>query len=132
MAVPGLVLPLFGGIGTLFVVAAIAIVFVTQRQRASYVATQGQVIGFDQRGNSRAPVVLYDAPGIEGAVITGTVYSSAPAYAVEDRIDVRYPPDDPANGIVDDLLEMWLLPGILSFIGTIFCVIAFGFWRAGV
>jgi hypothetical protein len=128
---PWLALPIFGGIGALFVCTAIVAALLTLSQHASYVATQGQVIGFDYRGNSRTPVVLYDAPGLESAVITGTVYSSLSRYAVEDRIGVRYPPDDPANGIVDDPLEKWLLPGIFGFIGTIFCVIGYGIWRTG-
>jgi hypothetical protein len=88
----------------------------------------------DDTNNGARPVVRYELRG-EPYNITGTVWSSPPAYAVGDQVQVLYPPGQPRAARIYSWFEFWFVPTLLGGIGLLFALVGGGIgflmWRHG-
>lgn len=82
------------------------------------VRTQAEVVGVERSGNAYFPVFRFrDAKGREFVVRSST---SSKSYYVGDRIPILYDLKSPLDAKVDEVLMLYLLPGILGLIGALF------------
>jgi hypothetical protein len=99
----------------------------------SAIVTENRAVS-DEDGTSYKPVFSY--------VVDDRTYtyesinsSDPPAYRVGDRVTLRYDRANPALARVDNIWELWLLPGILGPVALIMALLVNGgyflAWRRG-
>jgi hypothetical protein len=55
--------------------------------------------------------------------------SNPALHSTGDRVEVLYDPDDPGDAELSGFFDLWLLPGVVLFIGAGFVVVPFVlFW----
>jgi len=114
---------IFGGVGSVMLVAAILVSASTLTFRAEALSAPGTVVALD----SGKPVVEYADPDGNTHRIVGSVSSNPPTYDVGERVTVRYRLGQPAAARIDGLMETWFGPTLLGFLGTVFTAIGAGF-----
>jgi hypothetical protein len=77
--------------------------------------------GTNQRAGS-APVVEFDVDGRTHEV-QGKVFTHPPAFTVGDVVNVMYPPNNPADGVIDSFAERWFMPLAFGCVGGIFLIV---------
>ncbi|MCC7359429.1 MAG: DUF3592 domain-containing protein [Anaerolineales bacterium] len=87
--------------------------------------TSGRVVDIlvssDDDGDSYAPVVEYTVRSLDYQLI-GT-YTNPPAYAVGDRVTVRYDRANPETARLDSFVELWLFPLVFGGVGLLLFII---------
>jgi hypothetical protein len=73
-----------------------------------------------QRGS--APVVEFEVDG-QTHQIQGKVFTHPPAFKTGDVIDVSYPPNNPADGVIDSFAERWFMPTVFGGVGSVFLIV---------
>ena len=88
---------------------------------------------YDADNGGARPVVRYELRG-EPYQISGAVWSSPPAYAVGDTVQVLYPPGQPRAARLYSWFEFWFVPALLGGIGLLFALvgggIGYALWRS--
>src|SRR5690349_2325726 len=83
----------------------------------------GNVIALDWSNESDSrlarPVVRYEIRG-DPHQINGSTWSSPPAYAVGDQVQVLYAPGQPSAARIYSWFDFWFLPALLGGIGLVF------------
>ena len=74
--------------------------------------------GFRSGGRGQVPVVRFEVDG-ESYEVVGKIATQPPAYAVGDRVWVRYRPARPEAAWIDSFVEQYLLPLIFGSIGLV-------------
>ena len=100
-------------------------------------AVPGTVIALqwsnDSDSSGARPVVRYEVRG-EPYEITGDVWSSPPAYAVGNIVQVLYPPGQPRAARLESGFDFWFLPAFLGGMGALFTLVGGGvgylMWRS--
>jgi hypothetical protein len=119
------------GIGLL--VGAVYAFISAQQFKASALSTIGTVVDYNEHysrndnGSSTlmfAPVISYEVDGREYRQ-TSSVSSSHREYKLGQRIKLLYPADKPEAMQIDNPMHVYMVPGILTFMGVIFCIVGF-------
>jgi hypothetical protein len=98
-----------------------------QRTMSSRVQTTGTVvelvsrISASGRSNMICPVVEFTAPSGERIRFTSDFGSLPAKYSVGQSVNVRYDSIDPRKAEIDSAMNVWLMPVILVFMGSIAC-----------
>lgn len=96
---------------------------------ARAVRADGEVVELVQERSSDssasllAPRVRFRIPDGRTFEFVSSIRSSPPAYAVGDRVVVRYDPDRPSAARIDDWLSWWFLPSVFGVLGAVFTLI---------
>jgi hypothetical protein len=87
----------------------------------------------DSDSSGARPVVRYDLRG-DPYQITGNAWSSPPAYAVGDQVQVLYPPGEPRAARIYSWFDFWFIPALLGGVGLLFALVGGGvgyaFWNS--
>ena len=105
--------------------------FSQQRKMEGRVAVVGSVVELASQvtdnGHIICPVVEFTAPS-GGKIRFTSDFGSLPArHQVGQSVNVRYDPTDPQKAEIDSAMNLWLVPLILIFMGTIACCLAVAF-----
>jgi hypothetical protein len=81
-----------------------------------------------QRGRGRTrngmfPVVQFSTVTGEEVRFTGGFGTNFSAWPVGQQVTVRYDPHKPANARIQSLAQLWFLPALLGFVGSIFTIV---------
>lgn len=71
-----------------------------------------------------SPVVRFEPQSGAQVVFTGSVRSSPPAYSLGEPVKVYYRPENPADAMINSVMELWFGPILVGFMGTVFLVIS--------
>ena len=74
------------------------------------------------------PVVQYKTAEGKAEEFISSTGSNPPDYDVGDKVKVFYDPLKPKHAKINYFVDIWLLPLILGFIGTIFTTLGSLFW----
>jgi hypothetical protein len=107
-----------GLVGLALLIVAGLLARSTYELEQSGIRTEAVVIKLERSGGSYFPVFEFrDVKGREHRVRSNT---SSKDYLEGDAIPILYDPDKPLDARVDRPLMLYLLPGILGLIGTLF------------
>lgn len=109
----------FGLIGLVLIGAAAAVYFADRRVTTDALRAEGIVVELMRSGKGYKPLVHIQVEGRTHEIL-GTVSSSPPSFSVGDRVDVLYPPGNPAAGVIDSFMERYFVPVLLTGLGAIF------------
>ncbi|MCC7358926.1 MAG: DUF3592 domain-containing protein [Anaerolineales bacterium] len=88
----------------------------------------------DSDGDTYKPVIEYEVNG-QTYAFESPNSASPPAYAVGERVTLRYNPDNPQDARINSLWELWLLPCLLGPAALVLAVVINGgyflAWRRG-
>lgn len=105
--------------------------FKQRRTKESRVAATGTVVELDtkagRRGYLYCPVVEFALPTGETVRFTSDFGSRPASHRVGQSVKVRYDHVDPQKAEIDSAMSLWLVPGILVFLGTIACCLSIVF-----
>jgi hypothetical protein len=110
--------------------------FSQQYKMKSRVAAVGTVVELTSRitasgrANIICPVVEFSAPSGEKIRFTSEFGSLPAKHQVGQTVNVRYDPVDPKNAEIDSAMNLWLIPLILVFMGSIACCLSVAFLGA--
>lgn len=131
-----MVLAVFGVIALTFGVIGTAILAGTIRDRARMTPTTGTIIDLleerdSQHGRLFRPVVRFRTTTGRTVEVRGGTSSNPPLYDLEQRVPVRYNPDNPTEAALDTPFENWFFPGMFCMFGVLFGAIGAGMalWR---
>jgi hypothetical protein len=105
--------------------------------RARAVRADGEVVELveersrNSSGSLWAPRVRFRIPDGRSFEFVSSVRTKPPAYAVGDRVAVRYDPDHPSEARIDDWLSWWFLPSLLGALGAVFTIVGSALLWAG-
>ena len=90
-------------------------------------STQGTVIEMIARRSDNSttycPVVSFKTKLGQEITFTSSISSNPPSYTVNEKVKILYDPADPKEAVINGFASLWLVPLILSTIGTIFFLI---------
>lgn len=122
---------LLGGMVGLGLIAAATWTYYNQQNKmAKNVGTLGIVVDLTRElmdpgsPGVYCPIVEFTLPSSEKIRFTSKFGSRPASHKVGQSVNVRYDPVDPQNAEIDTALSNWLVPGILAFIGIIFCCLS--------
>ncbi|MBX9687223.1 MAG: DUF3592 domain-containing protein [Candidatus Obscuribacterales bacterium] len=108
--------------------AALIFYLNTQDLLSQGLRSQGTVV--DLRRSSRnayAPVVRFETIDHQTITAASTAASNPPAFKIADSVTVLYRAKTPSEiHLLNDPLDLWLLPGILAFLSLIFASVGGG------
>lgn len=115
-------------LGAVLLVAGLVVFFRTRRFLATAAATEGTVVGYQQRRSSKGrvsyrPIVRFTTTTGSAEEFTDSVSSNPAPYHEGAVVPVRYDANNPGNARLDSGFRLWLLPALLSGIGLAFLVI---------
>jgi len=119
---------LFPLLGAALLVAAACLVVATISFKAHAQTTTGTVVGYYRRisaghhgglRHTAEPIIRFSV-GDKVIEQRSGVASSPPQFSVGAQVKVLYNPARPEDFKLDSPLDLYLLPGILGFIGVIF------------
>jgi hypothetical protein len=116
-------------IGLLLFVAAAWSVWSTKSWLAHTLEVEGVVVELvrmrdsEDKGYVFSPIVRFETADGETHEFQSGLRTYPPAYRTGEVVSVVYDPAVPDAAMIRSLLSLWLMPIILSFIGTIFCAI---------
>ena len=119
----------FMPIGLLLVLAAVWAGWSTKAWVARSVEVQGLVIEMvrvrdrEDSGYLFAPVVRFKTVNGSTIEFESGLRTNPPAYHTGQIVSVLYDPDEPRSAAIHGMLSLWMMPIILSFIGTIFLIV---------
>jgi hypothetical protein len=126
--------------GLCFSVAAVGLLggavwaFVSQQRKMNdHVQTTGTVVDLiyrttaSARSNIICPVVEFTAPSGEAIRFTSDFGSMPASHKVGQTVNLRYDPVDPHQAEIDSMMNRWLVPAILVFMGSIACCLGIVF-----
>lgn len=79
--------------------------------------------GHGRTRNAEFPVVRFLTVTGEEVQFTGGFGTNFGSWPVGQAVTVRYDPHKPANARIQSLAQLWFLPGLLGFLGTVFTVV---------
>lgn len=77
--------------------------------------------GSPRHGGS-APVVAFEVDGLTHE-IQGKVFTHPPVFKVGDVVNVLYPPNNPADSVIDSFAERWFMPTVFGGVGSVFLIV---------
>jgi hypothetical protein len=116
-------------IGLLLFVAAAWSVWSTKSWLAHTLEVEGVVVELvrmrdsEDKGYVFSPIVRFETADGGTHEFQSGLRTYPPAYRTGEVVSVVYDPAVPDAAMIRSLLSLWLMPIILSFIGTIFCAI---------
>ena len=116
-------------IGLLLFVAAAWSIWSTNSWLARTLEVEGVVVEMvrmrdsDDKGYVFSPLVRFETADGGTHEFQSGLRTYPPAYRTGEVVSVVYDPAVPDAAMIRSLLSLWLMPIILSFIGTIFCAI---------
>jgi hypothetical protein len=84
----------------------------------------------DEFGLTFAPVVEFTTADGRRIRFRSDLWSAWPT-AVDTQVEVLYRADDPQRARIDGVLENWLAPAVLGFLGLVSSLYSLGFLREG-
>lgn len=124
---------IFPLIGVGLLVGAVLAFVSAQKFKASALSTVGEVVEYaeswssnDNGGQTRmyAPIFRYEVDGKQFEQ-TSTMSSSSRDYKLGQRVKLLYSADKPEAAQLDNPVHTYMVPGILTFMGVIFCIVGF-------
>lgn len=116
---------IFFGMGIVFLATAGVVGYYQQKFIDRSRTAEGRVV--QMVGQSKeAPVVRFNLPNGDSVTFQSSVSSNPPRYTVEEKVIVRYDPEDPATAEIVGWLEQWLLIAVMGGLGTIFTLVGAG------
>lgn len=113
----------FGGIGLIFLCVAGVIFYYQNRSVESSDRVAGTVIRLQTRNDGAAsPVIAYEWNGQEW-LHASTMYTSPPAYTVDEEVPIYVNRRDPGDITIDTFSDRWLLITIFGVMGFVFTAI---------
>jgi hypothetical protein len=115
-------------IGLLLFVAAAWSVWSTKSWLAHTLEVEGVVVELvrmrdSEEGYVFSPIVRFETADGGTHELQSGLRTYPPAYRTGEVVSVVYDPSVPDAAMIRSLLSLWVVPIILSFIGTIFCAI---------
>jgi hypothetical protein len=116
-------------IGLLLMLGAACTVWTTKAWLARAVEVQGSVIEMvrvrdsDDKGYLFTPLVRFQTAEGRTVEFQSSLRTNPPAYHTGQTVSVLYDPEEPHSAAIRGVLSLWLMPMILSFIGSIFLAI---------
>ena len=80
----------------------------------------------DSVTSTYAPVFSFSANDGRTYTVTSSSSSSPPEFAVGQQVRVLYVPDNPATAKIDSVLQLWMMPMVLVFLGIICSLVGYG------
>lgn len=121
----------FGGIGIAMLLATAILIYVKVGMLSSYVKTTGTVIEnrphVGRKSRTYTPVVTFRTTDGQTITFEGGISSNPPSFDLQEQIPVYYAPQDPQKAEIGTFFQLWFLPLIFGFMGTIFTSIGAGF-----
>lgn len=107
-----------------FVVGGLAISFRVNGEKATGTVSEVELRHYAD-GNSYCPVIRFNAR--HGGTYThySDVCSWPPSFEVGQKVTIYYDPADPTRSQLDDLMGVWFIPALMSFMGLIFGGVGF-------
>lgn len=121
---------IFTFIGLILLAGAYFSYSTVQRSITEYRLTKGTIIDFvpktkknEAGGNTgMAPVVLFRADG-DTITHTSNIFANPPAFELGQEVELYYDEKDPSNALINDFMQLYLLPLVLAIIGGSFSII---------
>ena len=89
------------------------------------ISVDAVVVGFKGSFDGQAPVFQYRY-GEETYQHESNIYSNPPAYEKDETVELLIDPNNPSDPLVNSFSEIWLLPLIFGFLGSVFFLIGSG------
>jgi hypothetical protein len=127
----------FGLIGTGLLIGTFALGMNTRSFIAAAKHAEGTVTELvekrdkDDGSITYTPVVAFTADNGATVSFTSSFSSQPAAYAVGEKVEVLYAPDDPNDARIKGFGSLWLGPLIMGVLGLVFSGIGFGILTAG-
>lgn len=120
-----IVLFVFGGLGTFFLLIATYAWWLDYRITHDSIVVTGEVIDLDYSGGSgAAPVVAYTWKG-KLKTCFGSTYSNPPAVEIGEQVEVLVNRNRPEEVVVNLITERFIFMGVFGFLGLVFGAIGF-------
>lgn len=121
----------FGGIGILMLLASAVLIYTKVGVLSSSVKTTGTVIDnrlyTGRKSRTYTPVVTFRTNDGQTITFEGSISSNPPSFDLQEQVTVYYSPKDPQKAEIGTFFQLWFLPLIFGFMGTIFTSIGAGF-----
>jgi hypothetical protein len=99
----------------------------TKRFLAHAQQGQGEVLALEesrsQNGTSYHPVVGFQTWNGERVEFRSATGSSSRSYRVGQSVPILYDPANPSDARIHGFMHVWLLTGILGFMGAVFTIV---------
>ncbi|WP_337270297.1 DUF3592 domain-containing protein [Oryzifoliimicrobium ureilyticus] len=117
----------FAAVGFLLLIGSAVLFYRDQQFVARALRAEGRVsdLIIDRSSNSsgyRAIITFTDVNGKSHELID-SITSTPPRFSEGDTVTVLYDPQEPLNGVTDDLFGRWFGVGIILFLGVIFTIV---------
>ncbi|MBI5262580.1 MAG: DUF3592 domain-containing protein [Bradyrhizobium sp.] len=116
-------------IGVLLLLGAAYTAWTTRAWLARAVEVRGSVIEMVRVRNSEntgylfTPIVRFKTVAGRTIEFESGVRTNPPAYRTGQTVSVVYDPEEPQSAAIRGMISLWLMPMILSFIGSIFLLV---------
>lgn len=114
---------IFALIGTFFVGLGLIVAVPTVVHLFTYAHAEGSVVDYRYDGDMVTPIVQFTTPDGRRWEFEGNVASYPPEFRLEQKVDVRYDPNQPRQAFVISFINWLLFPGIFLLIGGVFALI---------
>jgi hypothetical protein len=120
-------------LGVVFLVVAVVTLVLTLRFVAGAEHATGTVIDLSRETDSEGEVVFYPIVSFTTAKGRTLEFRSSTSSSFPpqpgDRVEVLYDPDDPQDARLSGFFDVWLLPIVFGFIGTVASAVSLVFIR---
>jgi len=116
-------------IGLMLLLAVACTVWTTKAWLARAVEVRGQVVEMvrvrdrDDQGYTFTPLVRFQTADGRTVEFQSSLRNNPPGYHTGQAVSVLYDPEEPHSAAIRGVLSIWLLPIVLSFLGSIFLAI---------
>ena len=110
---------IFGAIAMVLLAIAAAIYYFETKTIENGDRVSGQVVDFNSSDGSVAPVIQYEWRG-EKKLYYSNIYSTPPAYEMDERVPMIINRDDPDDILLDTFTDRWLAIVVLCGLGLFF------------
>ena len=116
----------FGTLGALFLLVVALLYWNDRKTTTSSDRVTGTVINLDYNNSGSAvPVIEYRYHG-KKKILIGSVWSSPPAFNVDEKVDFLVNNDDPTNVTIDSFIERHFLISLFGLFAVVFGGIGYG------
>ena len=116
----------FGALGAIFLLVVALLYWNDQKSTTSSDRVTGTVIDLDYNSSGSAvPVIEYRHHG-KKKILIGSVWSSPPAFNVDEKVDLLVNNEDPTNVTIDSFIERYFLISLFVLFAVVFGGIGYG------
>ncbi len=116
----------FSTLGTAFLLVIALLYWNDRKATTSSERVTGTVVNLDYNSSrSAVPVIEYRYHG-KKKILIGSVWSSPPAFDVDDKVDLLVNYEDPTNVTIDRFIERYFLISLFALFAVVFGGIGYG------